>query len=138
MTRIRKQLKPGDVFTLKHPFVLEEDRDAEGNLECTWRPGVLHEDGGDTLVCNGEGTQVLQVISLHRPGAFRTRVFYTRQFIDPSGAPVSKPKLRVCGTGPFQSLTAGYRHAYEIDEPTERAQAVLAATKRGELRRATE
>lgn len=116
----KQPLKPGDVFMPAHPFVMVPGC---GEIDVSWRPGVSIEDDHTPefpLYCDGEGQQVLTVVSTHKPGRYHKRVFYTRQFIDPDGSPLGKPKLFVRSVGSFRQLAAGYRHRYKVDGPEER------------------
>ena len=52
------------------------------------------------------------MVSTHKPGAFPTRVFYTRKWIDPQGKTFGKDALRVTTLGYFRTLTKGYRYRH--------------------------
>jgi hypothetical protein len=84
----------------------------------TWKPGA--ELGADEYeewcVADGVGEVVYNVIAVFKPGSFPTRVFYTRNWIDPDGKRFGKNKLRITTAHHFRTLINGYRHAYELTE----------------------
>lgn len=113
----------GEIFRVRYPFVrcdvtlCGEDGPYDAR---TWRPGVSIENAGpygeDTdIVANGEGEMILTVIDVHKPGRFPTRVFYTRQWVDPNGYRFGKGGLRMTTVDAFKRMTAGYRLHYEIE-----------------------
>jgi hypothetical protein len=120
-----------------YPFVRETvslpDIDVDGvgcNEVPTWRPGTrfeLHQrwDGEEWSECVADamGRMVLTVISEHKPGRFPTRVFFTRQWVDPDGKRFGKKALRILSRSAFTALTRGYRHRYEIVAATHKATA---------------
>lgn len=111
-------IKPGDVFKIKHPFVREDFNGPDG-LEKTWKPGTRQEQiANDDFVtmADGEGLQVLTVVSLHRPGSYPTRVFYTRKWIDPNGGEFGKRDLLCKSVSAFRQIIKGYRWAYGVEE----------------------
>lgn len=65
-------------------------------------------------VADAMGAQVITVVSVHRPGRFPTRVFYTRQWRDPDGKLFGKGNLRVLSIHHFRTLTRGYRHEFRL------------------------
>jgi hypothetical protein len=112
----------GDVIKIKYPFV--RDKFVSMNLDepdtpC-WRPGVRFEDSGpdDTeAIADGLGQQVFTVVSIHKPGKFPTRVFYTRNWIDPDGKQFGKGTLKMLSVNPFMRRISGYWHEYKLTEP---------------------
>lgn len=122
----------GAVVEVPYPFVrdtfITHEADSEGAFSAeipTWRPGTrtdtrhspiwTGEDVPDVYsVADGMGAQLLWVISVHRPGTFQTRVFYTRKWRDPDGHQFGKGGLRVLSITGFRSLARGYRHNFEI------------------------
>lgn len=118
-------LTAGLVFTVPHPFVREEvslppdDPQATGlNIVMSWRPGVRFELtgpwGDSETLADGMGSQILTVVSEHKPGRFPTRVFYTRQWRSPSGKLFGKPALRIKTKDAFLRLVKGYRHDFQL------------------------
>ena len=99
-------------------------RDGEGPAKTmSWRPGVRFEtvevcnrygepDYNSETVADGVGSQTLTVVSIHKPGRFPTRVFYTRTWTDPKGKTFGKTKLRFITAGAFKTLLRGYRHEF--------------------------
>lgn len=78
----------------------------------TWVPGWNHEyDGGEDSrpVWDGEGLEVRLVVSVHKPGRFPPRVFYTRQWQDPDGQQFGKPGLRMTTHQAFALWRSGER-----------------------------
>lgn len=79
-----------------------------------WRPGVRFEAGDGDAVADGSGDMLLTEIGRYTPPGYRERVFYTRQFVLPSGEAVGVPRLKVIGAAGFTRLTRGYRYPYEV------------------------
>jgi hypothetical protein len=118
----RADLKTGDVFEIVYPFAratysrFDGDEDGCGTTEVeTWKPGVRHADKGEgdiESLADGFGRMVLTVVSVHKPGRFPTRVFFTRTWVTPDGKPFGKTKCRVTTRAAFRTLAQGYRHAF--------------------------
>lgn len=122
----------GEVFEVPYPFVrdtyhgIEQDEEGEGWHEValpSWKPGTRSEytgapDGDTGSVADAMGAQILTVISLHRPGKYPERVFFTRQWRDPDGKVWGKTKLRITTRGAFSALCAGYRHSFDLKSET--------------------
>ena len=115
------RLKIGDIFEVPYPFV-RETIDLHGEEIESWRPGVgfemvSHDDGA--AFAEGLGKQIVEVVSIHKPGRFPERTFYTRKWETPSGKLFGKPGLRVKTTHAFRRLIAGYRHGFYLNTETE-------------------
>lgn len=127
------EIKPGAVIEVGHPFIREvySKHDGEGgNCEAIgWRPGTrgeqVSQDDFD-MVADAVGTQILTVVSVHKPGKFPARVFYTRRWRDPDGVEFGKTHLRVTVMQSFRTIVRGYRHDYRM------------ATEHNKLERTTE
>lgn len=120
---------PGEVFTVQYPFIRDKttvmaahyepgDEVCGGRVEIdTWIPGVRREYGytGDTeSFADGLGACVLTVVSVHKPGKYPTRFFYTRKWITPEHKTFGKTQLRIATVAKFRRLAAGYWHDYRI------------------------
>lgn len=111
-------------FSVPYPFVLEEvtlpPDDPEANQMMTvksWRPGTRDEflpPDSTEDVADGIGSQEITVVSVHKPGRFPHRVFYTREWIDPSGKRFGKPGCRVKTLSAFRRLVSGFRYEYRL------------------------
>ena len=116
------EIIPGAVFEVRHPFIRSTysgfEMDGPFEIKC-WRPGTRTEpcapDDFD-VVADGDGTQVLTVVSVHKPGRFPTRVFYTRLWRGPDGKEFGNSSLRVKTAQQFRQLATGYRHDYRLAE----------------------
>lgn len=114
----------GEVYEVAYPFVrdtyncLDYDEDGGGIVNVpTWKPGVrIEPDGQGDCQNNADalGTMRLTVVSVHKPGRFPARVFYTRAWVNPEGKVFGKTKLRMTTAGAFTILTRGYRHSYVL------------------------
>jgi hypothetical protein len=104
------EVTEGAVFEVPYPFVRYEYEDHDGSKRPSWKPGIDREQCYDHYreVADGVGKQVLQIICVHKPGRFPTRVFFTRKWIDPDGNTFGKSKLRIKTIGNFKQLTKGY------------------------------
>ena len=109
--------RAGDAFKIKHPFVREPSNLLEGVT--AWRPGTRNGPPGYDGECGREadadGVQLLTVVSLHKPGKFHTRVFYTREWQSPDGRKFGNAKLKIASLGAFRRLVAGYRFEYAVN-----------------------
>ena len=88
----------------------------------SWAPGVRFEPmppygENAEAVADGEGAMLLTVVSLHKPGRYPTRVFYTRQWRDPDGKVFGDTKLRVTVVSAFRRRLTGYLHEYRVEQP---------------------
>jgi hypothetical protein len=128
----------GFVFTVPYPFVWEKTSvpgtDPEGPYSVeimTWRPGTIlvnrempknanpYEwcpDDDPKEVAHGTGAQIITIASVHKPGRFPTRVFYSRRWRDPNGKEFGKGGLRIKTLGAFKRLVSGYRCEFEVIE----------------------
>ena len=119
----KPSVEAGQVIEVpNYPFVRETFSSFEINGESFsdegWKPGVRFEsDGFDGSICYADetGAMILTVVSLHKPGRYPTRVFYTRKWRDPDGKEFGHPKLRVCTQQTFNRLAAGYQHDFKND-----------------------
>lgn len=114
---------PGAEIEVAHPFIRDtyNGYDSDGPFEQkTWRPGVRHEhlppEGDTEAFADGIGTQIITIISTHKPGRFPERVFFTRKWRDPSGHEFGKTKLHSKTAQAFRRLIRGYRHEYILTD----------------------
>jgi hypothetical protein len=121
-------IEENKTYTVEYPFcrdkvsVPPDDEDGDFCEIDTWRPGTKYVDGPDACtedtyvisVADAMGKMHLSVVSIHRPGKFPTRVFFTRQWQDPDGKTFGKGKLHVTTQQAFTRLLRGYRHEYEL------------------------
>lgn len=120
------EITPGAFYEVAYPFVLDEFLTYDGGGEFTvksWRPGVRFEaawtgtpgaDPRTDTVVDAMGTQILTVISIHKPGRFPTRVFYTQAWRAPTGKAFGKARLRIATLGAFRAMLRGYRHEFDL------------------------
>lgn len=115
-------MKAGDIDHVKYPFVRCKITlwDEEGAYEVnSWRPGCNCEtdDGGyPDWWAEGHGEMILEIVSIHKPGKYPERVFYTRKWRDPSGTVFGKPGLKMTTTANYKRLKSGFRHEYEYED----------------------
>lgn len=127
------ELKIGARIEVSHPFVRGEFEEHTGGgdgyssaMRPTWVPGVRHEwlsPEDSEPVADGVGIQILTIVSIHKPGRFPTRVFYTRLWRDPDGREFGKGKLHIKTQQAFRTLIRGYRHEYTLADPSKLAAA---------------
>lgn len=115
-------IEVGKVFTVAYPFIRATysvyDESGASEEPC-WRPGIRHENihpESEGAFADGIGTQELTVVSIHKPGKFPSRIFFTRRWRDPSGRIFGKGKLHILSAAPFTRLTRGYRYEYELSK----------------------
>ena len=111
-----------DVYTVKFPFVRSsyvDWSDGEGIEVKFWQPGtrveMVYPDDTE-LFADGEGKMVLKVISIHKPGKYPERIFYTRKFIDPDGKFFGKGNLHIAVVSKFRRLAESYYYDYTVDD----------------------
>ncbi len=114
----------GMVFRVRYPFTLEDYKgfDADGPYTSkTWQPGVRMEwccPDDTEAVADAEGEMILTVVSIHKPGRFPTRVFFTRRWRDPKGREFGKPACRSVILSKFRRLTRGFQHEFIVRPKT--------------------
>lgn len=115
------EFSDGQVFELRYPMVLETVSlfDEEGPIQTeSWRPGTrwAHTSpyGDAESYADGEGKMLLTVVSMHKPGKYPERVFFTRKFVSPVGREFGSSKLRMATIQTFRRLTKGFRYEYEV------------------------
>ena len=98
------------------PVVDDDGGYSEDVLE-GWKPGVEFEAcaGEHYAVAYGLGEMILTIVSIHKPGRFPERVFYTRQWRDPDGKVFGSKKLRMTTTPTFIRRASGYKHEFILD-----------------------
>lgn len=123
----KEPLEIGKTYRVVYPFVRDmvEMPEFDGEKSCCvevhgWRPGCEKDRGEDfygyaDLAADAHGEMLLTVISLHKPGKYPERVFFTRSWRDPDGKEFGKDKLRITATSAFRRLLKGYRHDYYCD-----------------------
>lgn len=119
---VTNEFKPGAEIEVAHPFVREKytQQDEDGTAEVmSWRPGtrqenILPDDAEE--VADGIGTQVIRIVSVHKPGKYPTRVFFTRSWRDPQGNEFGKNKLCIAVASAFRRRCRGYSVEYRLKE----------------------
>lgn len=122
--RKSNDLYVGQILELPYPFNFGPYTfwDEDGRHETkTWRPGprieerfVPPDDVDADYIADGLGQQVLEIVSIHKPGKYPTRIFYTRKWRDPSGKIFGKNKLRIMSVSNFKRVAKGYRYGFEL------------------------
>lgn len=110
----------GDAIEFPYPFIRVEFEqwNEEGSYNVpSWQPGVRYVPWGyddSQSVADGIGKQMINVISIHKPGKYPERVFYTRRWETPDGKLFGKHKLMAKTTPAFRKLVSGYEYKYEL------------------------
>lgn len=124
--RIRNLVpESGQRFEVKYPFIYDDTPsgyhhpDGAPLDDGRWRPGTRGEVRGQYGDDSGEvadavGTQIITVVSIHKPGRFATRVFYTQKWIDPDGRTFGKNACRAMTLEKFRRRTAGFAIPYDV------------------------
>lgn len=122
-----RPITPGTTFVISYPFVREklELLDEDGFHEVpTWNPGVRYEMSGPEdveAVADGSGEAIFNVIDVHKPGRYPTRVFYTRRWRTPDGKEFGKSRLHIATLEKFRRLIRGYQHEFVLRKHEEAA-----------------
>ena len=108
-------------YSIRYPFI----KDSYFDFSCDddkpkigWRPGVNYEKGDyqhGEFIADGEGLMLLKVISIHKPGKYPERVFYTKSWVSPDGVKFGKPGLKITTTSAFKNQIKGYRYPAIFD-----------------------
>lgn len=121
--------KDGDVFTVVYPFIrckvnILDAADEDGGPTFvdidSWQPGVRHDMRGHgeyhytVTEADALGKMVLTVVSVHKPGRYPTRVFFTRKFITPDGKTFGKGKLHIASLEKFRRISTAFQHEYDL------------------------
>lgn len=113
-------IRAGAFYDVAHPFILEDvelaDEDGFAKVR-SWRPGLRYEmvsPEDSEAFADGVGSQRLTVVSIHKPGRFPMRVFYTRTWTDPGGKTFGKPKLLIAVQSKFSRIINGYRVRFHL------------------------
>ncbi|AWJ93271.1 hypothetical protein Sp245p_25955 (plasmid) [Azospirillum baldaniorum] len=125
----RAELSEGAVFSVAYPFVRDIHRsmDEDGiGTSLTWKPGLravyvpAFEAPDAEEVADAMGEMILTVVSVHKPGRFPTRVFFTRQWVTPDSRKFGKSKLHVATAEKFRRLARGFGvQVWRMAEPDE-------------------
>lgn len=120
-----KEITIGKTYAVRYPFVLRDvdvppdDPEATSMSIKSWCPGVEweHSDPYSDADARADafGEMLMAVIDVHKPGRFPPRVFYTRQWKDPTGRVFGKAGLRIVTAEKFRRLCKGYRHEVYVD-----------------------
>lgn len=126
-----KEIKPGDVFTVPYPFHFGDVHvmgDNGPEVFENWIPGTTeHIKAPDELVpaYHEIGEMILTVVSVHKPGKFPTRVFFTRKFKNPAGEIFGKNLLKIRTLSSFKKLSTRclyFNDAIKVASPNLRMQ----------------
>lgn len=110
-------LEEGKTYCVKYPFCLDVFNPDMGEFEfATWRPGTnrFATEFTEWAEADAMGEMILTIVSIHRPGDYPTRVFFTRQWKDPDGKIFGKQKLQIKTKSAFKRMLKGYRYNYTI------------------------
>lgn len=114
-------IEPGRQYRVEFPFIKDVyvDITEEGSTEEeTWVPGCrsvpVYPDDCEA-VADDIGEMVLTIISVHKPGKYPERIFYTRKWVDPDGKEFGKGNLIITTTPTFKRRALGYYHVYRIN-----------------------
>lgn len=117
------EFNPGAEIEIAHPFSREEYHgfDEDGPFKrMSWRPGTriepIYPDDAEE-VADGIGTQIFTIISIHKPGRFPARVFFTRRWRDPQGNEFGKSKCHIKTVSALRTRCRGYSVPFRLIEP---------------------
>lgn len=101
-----------DIFEVEFPF----HRPRRGPFP--WKPGsrmmTCLAEFQSHLEADGMGRMLLNRISVHKPGTYPERTFYTRTWVDPDGNQFGKPDLKITASYRFKSLCSGYGRLFRL------------------------
>jgi len=114
------QILEGQEYRVKYPFYfcIHHRYDENGLYQDeVWIPGTRsqHVEPDDSeAIADGEGEMILRVVSIHKPGRFPTRVFYTRKYVDPDGKEFGSGKLHMTTTQTFRRRASAFYYEYRV------------------------
>ena len=116
------EIEVGRDYEINYPFTRCKylAYDGERNMveHDGWKPGIEYEHndnyGGSQAFADANGSMTLSVISIHKPGKYPERVFYTRKFKNPDGQEFGKGGLKITTTTNFKKLISGFMYEYAI------------------------
>lgn len=94
------KIEKGKTISVKYPFHVERrwifnEIEGKNQLRCTFVPGLIKDEVYGVTV-HGFGYAEFNIVKIVSPGSrYPARVFYTTQYIDPTGKRFGKNKLRV-------------------------------------------
>lgn len=112
----------GLTYPVRYPFVRETVSlcDEDGPYTVTsWRPGTISKPiaPDDAIaVADAHGEMLLDVVDVHKPGRFPTRVFFTRRWRDPDGKEFGKRGLHIMTVPAFWRRVRGFMYEYEMND----------------------
>lgn len=114
-------IEENKTYPVEYPFCRDKVTlcDEEGSAQVdTWRPGTRQHatEFSYWTEADAMGEMILTVVSIHRPGDYPTRVFFTRRWKDPDGKIFGKQKLQVKSKAAFKRMLRGYRHEYTLPD----------------------
>ncbi|MHB8272003.1 hypothetical protein [Bradyrhizobium sp.] len=117
------EIKVGAEIEVAHPFIREEYHgfDEDGPFKrMSWRPGTrvepIYPDDAEE-VADGIGTQILTIVSIHKPGRFPSRVFFTRRWRDPDGREFGKTKCHIKTLQAFRRRCRSFGYEFRLATP---------------------
>lgn len=122
----------GAQFVRTHPFTL----DTTGAYK--WRPGAWEKEPraaqgywerDDIAACHGLGFVYFTVISVHKPGRYPTRVFYSRHHVTPDNEVLPESGCLCVTMEKFNRLRKDFQVPYVVVGPSEEVTARLAEIK---------
>lgn len=118
-------IQENKTYAVEYPFCRDKVVlcDEEGSYtEDTWRPGTrqMNDNNGEWsehwTEADAMGKMLLSVVSIHRPGSYPARVFFTRQWEDPDGKVFGRKKLHIKAQSAFNRMLKGYRHEFTLPD----------------------
>ena len=113
---------PGAEIEVAYPFVREEYHGfgEDGPFKrMTWRPGTRSEpvypDDAEE-VADAIGTQIITIVSVHKPGRFPARVFFTRRWRDPDGHEFGKANCHIKTEQSLRRRCRGFGYEFRLEE----------------------
>jgi len=114
---------PGAEIEVAHPFIRDEYHWYEEDGPCkrmTWRPGTrvepVYPDSAEE-VADAIGTQIITIVSVHKPGRFPARVFFTRRWRDPDGHEFGKTKCHIKTAQALRARCRGFGYEFRVAAP---------------------
>ena len=119
-------IEAGEIFSHPYPFFRcktvdysKLDIPNQPKTE-SWRPGTYWKqdaNGEADCLADGVGERIFEIVSIHKPGKYPTRVFYLQRWKDPDGKEFERKRnpLRITSVGNFRVMLKGYRYSYDVE-----------------------
>lgn len=133
----RAEITAGKVFEVPYPFKMgkfTEFDECGSYVDERYVPGFyIAKDDDDLPAADAMGAAIYEVVSIHKPGKYLDRVFYTRRWRCPEGICFGGGRLMACSITKFRKLLKGCAYGFNLDGVWVHKSSAVATLVGGEL-----